>query len=434
MPVFSVTCNECRATLKSSKPIPPGKTITCPKCGVMFAAPKAAAPAPAVKKKIVEVMDDVEILEEDEVEIFDDEPTKTKAGGRPKVDEGARGRRRSGKPKRQRMSTTALILVLAGGVLGLGAFGLAGVLVWKYVLNAQSDLIAYVPADSGVVGGIDLGRVMNDTSLGPLVESLLGNVQQWRTYGQETQQGPKQFLDKWVITFAGVGEKGTMTLTCKSKIEQPKAVKAFNAKAPITVGGQEVFPFDATASSYRALFTPKTVSIFEKAASEDSIAQMGKCKPSDVMATMITKAAANHAWVVIDPASFIKTALAGMGAAMPALPNNASADEIKCIGVWVKVVDSDANVTLQIQMRNVPAKAPDVQKATADIKGQLTAFTPLVSAAYVTLFSELVSTIAVTTSGDCMIVKAKLKMATLTPIIQEAARESEYFKPPGSRR
>jgi hypothetical protein len=53
MPVSKVSCPECGAVLKSSKPVTPGKKIRCPKCGESFTAPseevQEARPRPATK-------------------------------------------------------------------------------------------------------------------------------------------------------------------------------------------------------------------------------------------------------------------------------------------------------------------------------------------------------------------------------------------------
>ena len=60
MAVFKIACPECGATLKSANPMPPGKKVKCPKCGVGFTVPaggdapegaeeEAARPKPAAK-------------------------------------------------------------------------------------------------------------------------------------------------------------------------------------------------------------------------------------------------------------------------------------------------------------------------------------------------------------------------------------------------
>src|SRR5438270_73240 len=66
MPVHTVKCPECRTTLKSSRPIPAGKLLTCPKCDVLFAAPKPVVLDAEVIEE-VEVVEDVDVIEDVEV-------------------------------------------------------------------------------------------------------------------------------------------------------------------------------------------------------------------------------------------------------------------------------------------------------------------------------------------------------------------------------
>jgi hypothetical protein len=51
MAVFKVTCPECKSVLKTSKPVPMGKTVKCPECGARFSAPEDAAEVPLTKPK-----------------------------------------------------------------------------------------------------------------------------------------------------------------------------------------------------------------------------------------------------------------------------------------------------------------------------------------------------------------------------------------------
>ena len=67
--IFTVKCPECRTTLKSSRPIPAGKLLTCPKCDVLFAAPKPVVLDAEVIEE-VEVVEDVDVVEY--VEVLDD--------------------------------------------------------------------------------------------------------------------------------------------------------------------------------------------------------------------------------------------------------------------------------------------------------------------------------------------------------------------------
>jgi DNA-directed RNA polymerase subunit M/transcription elongation factor TFIIS len=44
MAATRLTCPECNATLKPAQPVPDGKKVKCPKCGVPFISPGAVAP------------------------------------------------------------------------------------------------------------------------------------------------------------------------------------------------------------------------------------------------------------------------------------------------------------------------------------------------------------------------------------------------------
>src|SRR5690349_18665285 len=90
---YTIHCPECRTPLKSSRPIPAGKLLECPKCQVLFAAPAPRAkPKPQPDDDIiedVEVVEDVEVIED--VEVVDDEPARPAARA---------GARRGGPPPR----------------------------------------------------------------------------------------------------------------------------------------------------------------------------------------------------------------------------------------------------------------------------------------------------------------------------------------------
>src|SRR5439155_16072881 len=80
MPAHTVKCPECRTTLKSSKPIPAGKLLTCPKCDVLFAAPKPVVLDAEVIEE-VEVVEDVDVVED--VEVLDDDAPPRKPARKP---------------------------------------------------------------------------------------------------------------------------------------------------------------------------------------------------------------------------------------------------------------------------------------------------------------------------------------------------------------
>jgi hypothetical protein len=103
MPLSSLTCPNCNATLKSKTPVPEGARLKCPKCAAMFTAqgnggappstgaPKPAAaapkpkPAPAAKEEPLEITEaiDDEADGADEVEAPRKPKRKNKKKGVP---------------------------------------------------------------------------------------------------------------------------------------------------------------------------------------------------------------------------------------------------------------------------------------------------------------------------------------------------------------
>jgi hypothetical protein len=213
------TCPECRSILKSANPILAGKKIKCPKCQKIFAAPatnpgrseaiqaKPSGPAAAPRKLApeedlpvaeIEGTDDWEVLDEepaavgakkrkpsDDWEVVDEEPETAPAGRKARKSRAAAdeddeeaeedredededlSRRHARRKQKSKSSGKGLVIgLVSGGVLllllGGGSFG-----VYWY-LNKDKNrgtgkelLLAYVPADSTVVTGLDVALLMN---------------------------------------------------------------------------------------------------------------------------------------------------------------------------------------------------------------------------------------------------------------------------------
>ena len=94
MPLTKLTCPECSAILKPSKPVPEGKTIKCPKCSKSFVASgdqrqavqaKPGAKKPAAGAPVAKPADDEE--DGEGVYSFREEPVPAAAPKRPKYDD-----------------------------------------------------------------------------------------------------------------------------------------------------------------------------------------------------------------------------------------------------------------------------------------------------------------------------------------------------------
>ncbi len=176
MPV-QFSCPECKAVLKSAKPIPAGKQLTCPKCGVLFLMPDDDAPN-----------DDDEILDatvmSDRDEAHDDDrprrkPVRRRAAADDEDDyddeEDDRPRRKKKKfSKKKSGGSGGIVLAIVGG--GLAFLAVAAICVLGFVDipfipwsaffrsfankgSGNENALAFVPADSDFVVGINFDEV-----------------------------------------------------------------------------------------------------------------------------------------------------------------------------------------------------------------------------------------------------------------------------------
>jgi hypothetical protein len=221
MPVHTVSCPECEATLKSAAPFPLGKPIKCPKCSAIFqlqeeeVVAKRRSPPPRPRDE-----------EEDEEQVTarrparrpraDDDEDEERVTGR-RLGRGRRGpaeeedyadeddlpRRRRGRydeededdydrPRRRKKGGKGLLLTLTigGGVLLLGLFALAA-WVWPGFLKGSNsggdpsvdvpagatftsckDILVYFPKDCTKVVGIDVAGLRKDALVANNLEEM----------------------------------------------------------------------------------------------------------------------------------------------------------------------------------------------------------------------------------------------------------------------
>ncbi|MFL5331210.1 MAG: hypothetical protein ACJ8C4_20145 [Gemmataceae bacterium] len=429
MAVFSVTCPECKATLKSPKPIPAGKAITCPKCEVMFSAPAPKPTPKAAPKRVaanVDADDDIEVLDLEDVEIIEEGATaKPSVGGkpdRPRSPEGGK-RRRSGRMVREKMSTTMLLLIIGAIVLGLAAFGVGGLLIWKYVINAQNEAVAYVPSEAPIVVGLDIKKIMSDTNFSPIVDYALRPTP-INGYFQSANTTPKTMLDRIIVAIdLPDWSKRTVTLLSQVPIDQGKFVQAVGAK-PVTVGGHSVYQSSHPLLDGKLLFpssSNKAVALVNWAKNEEAmVGQMGKCKPSPAVAAMVGRAASNgHVWAVIDLESQQVQTL------FSAIPGFSSAKDSRCIGLWIKFGTPEVQIVVQQQMKSGINVSASMQKAQADFerdKIQYAGQAALLPGNFGSLLQDYLNNMSFSTSSDCIVWKTKLKMASLEPVLMDYSR------------
>jgi hypothetical protein len=188
MPVVTFACPDCGKVLKSSQSVPAGKKIKCPACATVFPMPADAdeelssglSTKPRRPVAPVTAADD------------EDEPRPRRRSRDDDDDEdGDRPRRKGKKNKaRKRRLGGAAVLLAAGAVvllLLLGGGGVAAYFIWFSGVNRGSgneDPLAYVPAGTEVLAGVDGATLLGDPALGPQIEQSLR---------QQAQGG--QFID-----------------------------------------------------------------------------------------------------------------------------------------------------------------------------------------------------------------------------------------------
>jgi hypothetical protein len=130
MPLTSLTCPNCKVTLKPKTPVPEGTRLKCPKCAAMFvaggaaapaskpAAPKPASPKPAAPKPKPKPAPAEEEEVEGVAEVIDDDEEVVLL----EADDEEEGEK---KPARKRMPTWAWVAI-GGGALFLVCCGCGG--------------------------------------------------------------------------------------------------------------------------------------------------------------------------------------------------------------------------------------------------------------------------------------------------------------------
>ena len=190
MPAVTFACPECGKVLRSARPIPAGKKITCPTCAAVFPMPEqedeeaavgvsdkprrpVAAPVrdddddPRPRRKASRAADD-----DDE-----DEP-RPRRRSREDDDEDDRPRRKKRKARSQGGSGRLGLLIGAGAVLLLllAGGGTAAYFIWFHGVNrggGNEEPLAFVPAGSEVLVGQDYATILGDPGLGAQFEKGL---------------------------------------------------------------------------------------------------------------------------------------------------------------------------------------------------------------------------------------------------------------------
>jgi phage FluMu protein Com len=267
------SCPECNKVLKTAAPVPTGKKIKCPNCQAIFAVtgngapssavtearklpPKASAPAPVAEelppepgprrgKSRVDDDDDDRTARKPRYRDEEDEerPARiARARGRDEEedrgddeDEDERAVRR--KKKRKKSGSGGLLVGLLVGIpLVLVLVGvLIGGFVWPGFFlgprrgTGQENLMAYLPANSPIVLGVDL------SSLGAKERSnldfIINNPMAFQL-GQVPQGALQALRDsqKWVVAIDPASKQITCAILMRKPMDVDKIKRSFAAQ------------------------------------------------------------------------------------------------------------------------------------------------------------------------------------------------------------
>ena len=261
---FTVRCPECGQRLTSRNPVAPGKILTCPKCDVMFAAPK---PPDGDVIDDVEVIDDVDVVED--VEVVDAKPRAAKPR-RPRVNEGIeviddaprkpakafRSKRKSGGSGVFVGVAAAVVLLLAGG----------GALAWWLLgSGGGQEPLAYLPSNSPMAGGANIKAIL-DSPMAASAASLLGSpAMPFGRLVNATGAPMREGLEQ--VVFGGNESGGTMIIKTAVPIDHDKLVASFGGQSPSRVGGQDVYRL--SGPGLKSMMLPnKRIAVFSDAADD----------------------------------------------------------------------------------------------------------------------------------------------------------------------
>ena len=444
MPAHTVKCPECRTNLKSSRPIPVGKLLTCPKCDVLFAAPKPVLDAEVIEE--VEVVEDVDVIED--VEVLDDDTPPRKPARKPAAavkpsrvnagievveddeDDEPRPSLKKPAPRPKRKSGgggAKVVLIVSAAVLGLAVLGGAAWLAFWLLGGGGDEPLAYVPADSTLVIGVD-GQALLSSPFGANIEQALNSplAGPFARYKQETNTPPRELFQKVVVglKFQGADNKGTIVLKANANWDAAKLAKAFGNPTTQSVGGYAGYKV-SMAGSPTTLTTPnKHVAVLSDLP-ENELSRVlksgGKKSPlTGDLATLAEKFGSGAIWLVAAPDPAMRDQFMAGFNSMAA--NNPGAQQAQAALQSVKGLGVAANVTGgQVDLR-VGFLCPDAgaaQQLTSQIQSAAPQLTAALGAIAIfkpnlkQLATELKDGLKFTTDGTLAVISAQLSISSL---------------------
>lgn len=439
--IFTVKCPECRAKLTSRKPIPGGKLLTCPKCDVMFAAPKPPDD---------DIIEDVEVLDDDgdvieDVEVVDEAPARNskrpvalKPGAADPgfevvdADDDEDDDRPSPRPKfRTKSKTSGKMGLIVGGAVGGGVLLAGGAfLLWWLVRGSGENPLAFIPSNSPIAGGVDFKGLMS-SGLGPTIAPLLGSpAMPFSKLASATDTTLNDGIER--IVFGGtLGNSPGFAVVIKTArtIDSDKLAAAFAGSTKTTVGGKSVVRLPPSGGP-TAMFVPgKRLAVFSDLPDDQLGRIAGSTGRSSALSSDATEIAErfNKAtiWAVITPDDSMRS---GMGTALNANPAtksmSAQLQAAKGFGMGIDLASGDIELKIGLlcadanaakQMSNEIKEANDKSKNDPVAKLAMLAMPASVK----NLQTEVESSMQYTTDGSMALITCRVNMSTARYAFEE---------------
>ncbi|MBX7102501.1 MAG: hypothetical protein K1X57_00365 [Gemmataceae bacterium] len=396
MAVFTISCPECKANLKSPKPVPAGKVITCPKCQVMFSAP---APKPVAAGGVELIEEDDDIITEGVEMVEEPKKAPPKKEARPSRPKGKK------KPK----SNAPLIIGLAAGLVVVVGLAFGGIFLVKFLMAENLDPVAYIPDKSPFVMGADVNRLAT-TPVGPLLEQLIAGSP-LAAYGQAVGTSPKNIIEKFVMGTnprPGFLPTQSIVMTSKTPFDKAKLTTALGG-SPAVFGNRPVIQSGQNPAQINAVVGSRVVAIVlgPQSEAEDAVRTAGRNRTDGSIAEVAAKASQADVFVVMNPTA---PGMADMIKGGPMIPGVPKPDgdallAMKCIGAWANFSSSELEIRAAVVFFDANAAksaAEEGKKQVEQLKSSPGAFPP-----------EVGETATVTLNEKTVEYSARIKMSTV---------------------
>jgi hypothetical protein len=475
MPAYSVTCPECRTNLKSGRPIAPGTPLECPKCQVMFAAPKprpAARPAPMVQPRHrdevvddVEIIDDVDVVDDveviDEVEVVDEAPARRRNGAparrRPASadfevvddeddDEDDRPRKKF-KSKKKKGSNPGLMigLVVVGAVVLLGGAGYG--VYYLFGGGGDGDPLAYLN-DQDILMSLNIGKVSEQM---PAIRGAIDQAivsQQGKAavdaFKSDTGIEAKDFFDKVYFSFdpQGMGQKGVMVIQSRQAFSRSGMNTSLKRDGtPQTLQGASYYQLKS-AGGFNRVFSPTRRLVVFASLPEAQFGDVlkvdaGKPKLSAEKLALVRKLDSNHAWLVVGKEALTGQAGAAGMSMMPGQKELAElAKQAKLLAIWGTLNGSTAEISVGFQMPDAAAAKQATDKMQTFVPQQLNmagvgmAIMPGMPAGMKQVFDEIKQSLTFTTQESMAVMAFRVNTAAFQSMAGQMGGPAAVPPPP----